>query len=150
MQITVNGVMHTIQAIKKYSDLDRKLQEIAERLCKIGEPIISQIHGHHATRIWTEATKNGYKICAEGEDLLFIEFGAGDAAGRDAGLYDKVPSKVRPGSWSETHKQMYSRYGFWVFGGQLLHEVPPSPAFYYAYEYMVQNLPRIAQEVFSR
>lgn len=143
--------MHTIQTIKRYADLETKVALLAERLCKeIGEPIIRQIHGHHASKIWTEKTNNGYKITAEGEDVLFIEFGAGDAAGSDNALYDKVPSVARPGSWSEKHKQMYSRYGFWVFGGHIIHEVPTSPAFYYAYEAMVQNLPRIAEEVFGK
>lgn len=149
MQITFTGIEHALQTVQKYSDLDRKVKEIADRLCKIGEPIIRQVHGNHAT-ISTEQTENGYKITASGEDILFIEFGAGAAAGSENSNYDRVPKSARPGSWSEKHAQMYSRYGFWVFAGQIYHEVQPTPAFYYAYEYMVQNLPLIAREVFSR
>lgn len=149
MQITFTGIEHALQTVQKYSDLDKKVKEIAERLCQIGEPIIRQVHGNHAT-VSTEPTANGYKITASGEDILFIEFGAGDAAGSENSLYDRVPAAARPGSWSEKHAQMYSRYGFWVFAGQIYHEVQPTPAFYYAYEYMVQNLPLIAREVFSR
>lgn len=148
MNITVSGIEHALKTIEKYADMDRKLAELAERLCQIGEPIIHQIHGHHS-RVWSEPTANGYRIVAEGEDVLFIEFGAGDAAGSDNGLYDAVPAVARPGSWSETHAQQYSRYGFWFFAGQKITEVPTSPAFYYAYEAMVQNLPRIAEEVFK-
>lgn len=148
MNITVKGIDHALKTLAKYNDLDRKLQELAERLCQIGEPIIRQIHGHHSD-VWTEPTANGYRIVAEGEDVLFIEFGAGDAAGSDNGLYDAVPAVARPGSWSETHAQQYSRYGFWVFGGKKMTEVPTSPAFYYAYEAMVQAIPRIAKEVFG-
>ena len=148
MQFTFTGIDHALQTIQKYSDLDRKVKEIAERLCRIGEPIIRQVHGHHAT-ISTEPTENGYKITASGEDILFIEFGAGDAAGSENSNYDRVPSVARPGSWSEKHAQMYSRYGFWVFAGQIYHEVQPTPAFYYAYEYMVQNLPMVAKDVFG-
>lgn len=147
MNISVKGIDHAIKTIEKYADMDRKLAELAERLCQIGEPIIRQIHGHHSA-VWSEPTANGYRIVAEGEAVLFIEFGAGDAAGSDNGLYDAVPAVARPGSWSETHAQQYSRYGFWVFAGQKITEVPTSPAFYYAYEAMVQNLPRIAEEVF--
>lgn len=147
MNISVKGIDHAIKTIEKYADMDRKLAELAERLCQIGEPIIRQIHGHHSA-VWTEPTSNGYRIVAEGEDVLFIEFGAGDAAGSDNGLYDEVPSVARPGSWSETHAQQYSRYGFWIFAGKKITEVPTNPAFYYAYEAMVQNLPRIAEEVF--
>ena len=150
MKFTYSGIEHAIQTLHRYDDLDGKAREIADRLCKIGEPIIRQVHGHHADNIETVPTDNGYKIVAEGEDVLFIEFGAGDAAGSANANYDRVPSVARPGSWSEKHAQMYSRYGFWVFGGHIYREVQPTPAFYYAYEYMVQNLPMIAREVFGR
>ena len=152
MEITVNGLgglQRMLNRVQQLSDLDRKVKEVAERLCQIGEPIIRQVHGHHADRIETAPTKNGYKIVAEGQDILFIEFGAGNAAGSENELYDAVPPEARPGTWSMNHAQMYSRYGFWVFGGQIYREVQPTPAFYYAYEYMVQNLPRIAREVFG-
>ena len=148
MQITVSGVEHALQTISRYADIDSKLQEIAKRLCEIGEPIIKAIHGNHAT-VTTEQTKNGYKITASGEDVLFIEFGAGNAAGDENGKYDAVPSVVRKGSWSEGHAQQYSTLGYWYFGGHKFTTVAPSPAFYYAYEYMVQNLPQIAKDVFK-
>lgn len=144
--ITVTGVEHALATLSRYADIDKKLNEIAKRLCEIGEPIIRQVHGNHAS-VWTEPTATGYKITAEGEDVLFIEFGAGDQAGSENGNYDAVPSSARPGSYSETHAQMYSRYGYWYFGGHKFTTVAPTPAFYYAYEYMVQNLPRIIREV---
>lgn len=149
MQITVAGLNGAIKSINKLLNIDAKCEEIAKRLCEIGEPIIRQVHGNHAM-VWTEPSDHGYKIVAEGEDVLFIEFGAGNAAGSTAGLYDDVPSVVRPGSWSETHAKQYVMYGNWWFGGVAYVEVVPTPAFYYAYEYMVQNLPQIAQEVFAK
>lgn len=148
MQVQVSGVAHALKTVSRYADIDNKLLEIAKRLCDIGEPIIRQVHGHHAD-VTTEPIKNGYKITASGEDVLFIEFGAGNAAGRDAGKYDDVPSVVRPGSWSETHAKQYVMYGNWWFGGVAYVEVAPTPAFYYAYEYMVQNLPQIIKDVFK-
>ena len=148
MRVTATGVEHALATVRRFVPLQDRCAELARRLCEIGEPIIRQVHGHHA-RVWTEPIENGYKIVAEGEDVLFIEFGAGRAAGSENALYDAVPPEARPGSWSETHAQMYSRYGFWVFAGRIYHEVQPTPAFYYAYEYMVQNLPMIAREVFG-
>lgn len=155
MQITVSGVSHAFQTVSRYTDIDVKLHEVAKRLCEIGEPIIAQIHGHHATRLETVETNNGYKIVCEGADILFIEFGAGDAAGSENYLYDAVPVSARPGSWSEAHGGQYALHkategkGYWFFGGHMYTEVPPSPAFYYAYEYMCQNLPMIVREVFQ-
>ena len=157
MQITVTGSisksiarLQTLGSTSSADSIEAKLKEVAERLCRIGEDVIRQVHGHHADRIATEKTAKGYKIVAEGRDILFIEFGAGDAAGSENALYDAVPAEAQPGTWSMHHAQMYSRYGFWVFGGQIYREVQPTPAFYYAYEYMVQNLPMIAREVFGR
>lgn len=151
MEITVTGLgglQRALQRVRHLSDLNEKVRQVAERLCAIGEPIIKQVH--RGAKVETKPTKNGYKIVAEGEDVLFIEFGAGDAAGSENALYDAVPSEAQPGTWSRNHAQMYSRYGFWVFGGHIFREVQPTPAFYYAYEYMVQNLPMIAREVFGR
>lgn len=149
MQISVSGIDHIKERIDKLADLQDKCAELARRLCEVGEPIIRAAHGGHATVI-AAPIDNGYAITADGDHrLLIIEFGAGDATGIMAGQYDEVPSVVYPGSWSESHAQMYSRYGFWVFAGHILHEVEPNPAFYYAYQAMVEALPQIANEVFA-
>lgn len=153
MEIEVSGVAEALQKIAKFADADKKLSEVARRLCQIGEPIINQIHGNHSS-VWTEPYSGGYKIIAEGEDVLFIEFGAGDAAGSENGKYDAVPVVAYPGTWSEAHQGEYWKtggpgQGHWHFGGVEYTELPPSPAFYYAYEYMCQNLPRIVKEVFD-
>ena len=153
MNITVTGLDHAIKTIEKYANLDRKLQDLAERLCQIGEPIIRQVHGHHAV-VKTEPTANGYKITASGTDVLFIEFGTGNATGAEAGKYDAVPQvALTPGSWSAAHGGEYHATGgyprgHWHFGGTEYTETPPHPAFYDAYQAMVQALPRIAREVF--
>ena len=148
MQISVSGIDRVKERIEKLANLQDKCAEVARRLCEVGEPIIQAWHGGHAL-ISVEATENGYVIRAEGEDVLFIEFGTGDKAGEMAANYDAVPTEVAPGTWSEGHAQMYSRYGFWVFAGKIYHYTEPHPAFYYAYQRMVEALPQIANEVFA-
>jgi hypothetical protein len=147
MAVTQSGNMRGW--INRMLHLREKVEEVAQRLCKVGEPIIQATHGNHA-RVWSEPTKNGYKVCAEGEDILFIEFGTGLKAGQDAHLYDEVPGVVGEGTWSATHAKMYSTWGFWVFAGEIYYYTEPHPAFYYAYQAMVEALPQIAQEVFSK
>ena len=149
MDITVTQSGNMRGWINRMLHLREKVEEVAQRLCKVGEPIIQATHGNHA-RVWSEPTKNGYKVCAEGEDILFIEFGTGLKAGQDAHLYDEVPSVVGEGTWSATHAKMYSTWGFWVFAGEIYYYTEPHPAFYYAYQAMVEALPQIAQEVFSK
>lgn len=148
MEISVTGIDRIKERIERLANLQDRCAEIAKRLCEVGEPIIQAWHGSHAIVI-SEPTENGYVIRAEGEDVLFIEFGTGDKAGAMAGEYDAVPVEVAPGTWSETHAQMYSRYGFWVFAGKIYHYTEPHPAFYYAYQAMVEALPQIAKEVFA-
>ena len=147
MAVTQSGNMRGW--INRMLHLRENVEEICKRLCKVGEPIIQATHGNHA-RVWSEPTKNGYKVCAEGEDILFIEFGTGLKAGQDAHLYDEVPGVVGEGTWSATHAKMYSTWGFWVFAGEIYYYTEPHPAFYYAYQAMVEALPQIAQEVFSK
>ena len=149
MDITVTQSGNMRGWINRMLHLQEKVEEVAQRLCKVGEPIIQATHGNHA-RVWSEPTKNGYKVCAEGEDILFIEFGTGLKAGQDAHLYDEVPGVVGEGTWSATHAKMYSTWGFWVFAGEIYYYTEPHPAFYYAYQAMVEALPQIAQEVFSK
>ena len=149
MDITVTQSGNMRGWINRMLHLREKVEEVAKRLCKVGEPIIQATHGNHA-RVWSEPTENGYKVCADGEDILFIEFGTGLKAGQDAHLYDEVPGVVGEGTWSATHAKMYSTWGFWVFAGEIYYYTEPHPAFYYAYQAMVEALPQIAQEVFSK
>lgn len=148
MKITVSGAEKIQARLSRYENLDDKLRQIAERLCQIGEPIIRAVHGNHAS-VRTEQTPSGYKIVAEGESVLFIEFGTGDSAGIHASAYDAVPDVVRPGSWSETHAHQYEMLGFWFWHGQKFNETAPHPAFYDAYRAMVESLPQVVNEVFK-
>lgn len=149
MEITVTGIDIVQRRLERYADLGAKCAELALRLCEIGDPIIRAAHGGHAS-VNIEPFEGGYAITANGDErLLIIEFGAGDATGIMASEYDAVPSVVSKGSWSKTHAKMYSTHGFWVFAGHILHEVEPNPSFYYAYQAMVEAIPRIAEEVFA-
>ena len=149
ISIDVTRTGDALERVQKLLDVKARVAEVAKRLCEVGEPIIRATHGSHA-RVWTEPTEKGYKISAEGEDVLFIEFGTGDRAGVLSPLYDEVPADARPGSWSETHAQQYSTQGFWYFGGKRYEFTEPHPAFYDAYQAMVEALPQIAQEVFGK
>jgi len=154
VKITVKGIDAVIRRVTELADLDSKMMEIAYRLCKVGKPIIEATHQHHASVFEPEKTENGYRLSAEGKDLLFVEFGTGNQAGLLRNQYEDVPIVVRPGSWSEAHEGMYAKtggypVGFWVFNDTVYRYTEPHPAFYEAYQAMVEALPQIAQEVFA-
>lgn len=145
MKVEISGIDHALETVTRFADIGAKMQEILHRLREIGEPIIRDVHKD----VTVEESAAKLMITASGEDVLFIEFGTGDMAGVMDALYDQVPSSVGQGTWSSTHAQMYSRYGFWVFANTIYHHTEPHPAFYYAYQAMVQALPQVAKDVFG-
>lgn len=146
MQISVKGVEHAVKTITKFGNTDKLLMDIAYTLCEIGAKVAEAGYGSHASVVPTR-TSYGAKIDIDGEDVLFIEFGTGDAAGIHAAQYDAVPAVVYPGSWSETHAHQYERLGFWFWHGTKFTETPPHPYTYDAYQAMIQALPRVVQGV---
>ena len=148
MNITVTGLGHALQTVRRYVDAEDKAMELAYRLCEIGAAVADGTY-HDSASVTVARTKHGARVNIDGEDVLFIEFGAGDASGALAHLYDAVPAVVAPGTWSATHAQMYSRFGFWVFANRMYHEVAPHPATYEAYQEMVRAIPKVAEEVFK-
>ena len=147
MKITVEGVAHALKSLRRYEDADKKIMEVAYRLCEIGVPVAQNVFGSHAT-VTPSRTDHGARIDIDGEEVLFIEFGTGDAAGIHAKEYDAVPAVVRPGSWSETHAHMYEHLGMWYWHGKWMTETPPHPGAYDAYQAMVEALPDVYREVF--
>ena len=148
MNIDVTGVDKILNRLNKYRDIESKLAETAKRLCEVGQQVAQAGFGSHAN-VTTRPTGSGYAVVIEGDEVLFIEFGTGDAAGIHAQEYDAVPAVVRPGSWSETHAHMYEKLGFWYFGNTKFTETPPHPYTYDAYQAMVEALPKIVNEVFK-
>lgn len=155
MEISVSSSGEWRGWINRMLRVSEKTEEICKRLCEVGQTIVKQTHHQGGTMVWYEKTQDGYKIVAQGEDVMFIEFGTGDRAGELIAWYDQVPTYVRPGSWSEAHEGEYAAtggegVGYWHFGGREYHETEPHPAFFEAYRAMVEALPQIAQEVFSK
>ena len=150
MNISIKGIDHAIKTIEKYADMQDKLMELAYRLCEIGSAVCDSVY-HTSVSVYVERTDTGARVVCSGEDVLFIEFGTGDAAGSLASLYDAVPSVVGRGTWSATHAQQYTRWGFWYWPPGTkdpISETPPHPATYEAYQAMVQAIPQVAEEVF--
>ena len=152
MQITISGAEEILRRIDQYRNADEKFLEIARKLCAVGEQVASSGFGGNAS-VAVEPTDHGYKVTISGEDILFIEFGTGNATGTGTAEYDAIPSVVYPGSWSEMHNGEYYRTGgypkgFWHFGGRKINQTPPHPYTYEAYKAMVEELPKVVNEVF--
>ena len=83
---------------------------------------------------------------ANGDAVVFLEFGAGNATGHgehgDEIITFEMNSgiKVAPGSYSEAHSRMYVENGFWVFGGKTYTQITPVRGMYQAAQKMKADL----------
>lgn len=96
-----------------------------------------------------EPIKNGYRVVAAGEEVLFVEFGAGvHYNGSDAYPGTRPEGVVGIGEYGRG----LGKNQMWFFSKDGEHRVsygnPPFPAMYYANEELQRQIERIAKEVF--
>lgn len=134
---------------------EEKARELAERLATLGATVASirfsraVYTGKKDIDVTVEALPNGYKVKADGESVLFIEFGSGVTYGYghpEAGEFGMGPGTYPDGKghWDDP-KGWYlpkSAGGGHTFGN------PPAMPMYEARKAIEQDLPRIVKEVF--
>ena len=134
---------------------EEKARELAERLATLGATVASirfsraVYTGKKDVEVTVEALPNGYKVKADGESVLFIEFGSGVTYGYghpEAGEFGMGPGTYPDGKghWDDP-KGWYlpkSAGGGHTFGN------PPAMPMYEARKAIEQELPRIVKEVF--
>ena len=135
---------------------EEKARELAERLASLGATVASirfsraVYTGKKDVDVTVEELPNGYKVKADGESVLFIEFGSGVTYGYghpEAGEFGMGPGTYPDGKghWDDP-KGWYlpkSAGGGHTFGN------PPSMPMYEARKAIEQELPRIVKEVFG-
>lgn len=134
---------------------EEKARELAERLAALGATVASirfsraVYTGKKDVEVTVEELPNGYKVKADGESVLFIEFGDGVTYGYghpEAGEFGMGPGTYPDGKghWNDP-KGWYlpkSAGGGHTFGN------PPAMPMYEARKAIEQELPRIVKEVF--
>ena len=134
---------------------EEKARELAERLATLGATVASirfsraVYTGKKDVEVTVEALPNGYKVKADGESVLFIEYGSGVTYGYghpEAGEFGMGPGTYPNGKghWDDP-KGWYlpkSAGGGHTFGN------PPAMPMYEARKAIEQELPRIVKEVF--
>lgn len=135
-------------------EFDKKVDEFLAEIAVIGQRAAQGAYGSGgAVDVTVEPIDNGYAIIANGDAVVFLEFGAGDAVDSGDRYTSVVEAEggfdIRPGSWSETHAQQYSTNGYWIFGGRRYTEVQPRNGMQAAYEAIMQDLRNAAQRVFG-
>lgn len=135
---------------------EEKALELAERLASLGATVASirfsraVYTGQKDVDVSVEELPNGYKVKADGESVLFIEFGSGVTYGYghpEAGEFGMGPGTYPDGKghWDDPKGWFLpkSAGGGHTFGN------PPAMPMYEARKAIEQELPRIVKEVFG-
>lgn len=153
IQLSADSCEKALEELNKYQkEVEPKMQEVCRRIAEIGAQearahLVLDNGNTDATISDPIPTENGYKIVMSGSDVYFVEFGTGN----DVNAYSpNVTVLVAPGSWSETHAQRYTTYGFWYYNKVRYEGTPAYMPMYYAGRKMREEAHRIVKEVFSR
>lgn len=150
----IQKIQDELSVYRKWQE--EKSRELAERLASLGATVASirfsraVYTGQKDVEVSVEELPNGYKVKADGESVLFIEFGSGVTYGYghpEAGEFGMGPGTYPDGKghWDDP-KGWYlpkSAGGGHTFGN------PPAMPMYEARKAIEQELPRIVKEVFG-
>ena len=161
-QLTVHEIDELIKDVEERKRwLQRKTDQLAKRLAEIGAEQAQIGFDTDAYMLIPKAStvtvmsggENRYIVRADGENVLFIEFGAGNIGadhpeaavnGMGPGTYPGQSHVPTPGWWW-LPKEVQEASGQETSIGN-----PPGMPMYNAVKYLEQELDRIVQEVFER
>lgn len=148
----IKDAVDYLETYKKW--VNQKIDELMIRLAAVGLETArvyfqqGATEGNEAPETWVEPIENGFKIIANGKDVFFIEFGAGDAAGNHPDAAN-APVDTSPGSYSKINTGEYAKYQSWHHKGVKYTELQPQMPMYHAMREIERNVQKIAKEVFS-
>lgn len=156
--LSVKGIETLIESVEEYKAwLKDRSQVLLGRLAQMGATHASLrftraiYTGLNDTVVTVSRISNGYMVRAEGEAVLFIEFGSGITYGSghpEAGKYG-----MGPGTYPSDKGHWDDPRGWWVpkdKGGGHTFGNPPAMPMYEAVKELEMALPGLIKEVFSR
>lgn len=153
-EIAIDETIAKLEAYEKA--LDTKAKLLCERLAEIGRfeaelGFATAVYdGDKDFEVTVVETEKGYKVLANGETVLFLEFGAGITYGY--GHPQANEFGMGPGTYPDGKGHWDSPYGWWLpkdVGGGHTWGNPPSMPMYYAAKDVRAQIEEIAREVFS-
>ena len=151
--ITIEGLEETEELLDKLNRIDEPMQELCRELCEMAQGVVESKYstwgsasGNTDFRTEIEKTPDGYRLIASGEDIGFLEFGAGAFTDADE-FADQVGYAIYPGSWSESEgTRAYADRGFWLYHNVHYTGITPSRGMHYALEEILNEIEERAKE----
>ena len=154
--LSVSGIRKLQDELREYRNWQKeKAAELTERLAMLGASVASirfsrAIYtGPKDAVVTVEAVPNGYRVKANGESVLFIEFGPGITYG--SGHPEAQEYGMGPGTYPDGKGHWDDPKGWYLpkdKGGGHTYGNPPAMPMYEARKAIEQELPRIVREVF--
>lgn len=157
ISLSTSGIEHLEKELKDFKTWqEAKAKELAERLATLGASVASlrfaraTYTGVKDAAVTVEPITNGYMVRANGESVLFLEFGSGVRYG--TGHPEASDFGMGAGTYPDGKGHWDDPRGWWIpksAGGGHTYGNPPAMAMYDARKQIEQELPRIVKEVFS-
>lgn len=146
--LSAGDINKAIRELEAYRDsLESKTDELCRVLAEEGAMVAQDSYGS-SVAVDVVPSEHGSKINANGDAVVFMEFGAGDATSASE-LAENLPFEVSKGSYSRENAKQYSRWGYWWFGGHVMTEVVPRRGLLNATRHIEDVYERRAREVFG-
>lgn len=158
MIITVTGIDETIATLERAEKLDEPILDGILKALQEAERIVSTkyslrvVEGNSDFTTDIEEIPNGYMLIASGEDVGFLEFGAGVFTEANE-FANEVGYPVAPWSWSESHphsENPNARYGakngFWWWNNIRYTGLAPTRGMQEALDYIRNNVQKIIED----
>lgn len=155
--LSANSIDGAIRELENYRDsLKDKAKRICEKLAFAGEAQVSLGYasaiydGEKDVSVSVEEIPDGYKILADGETALILEFGAGVTNGY--GHPQAGDFGMGPGTYPEGKGHWDDPRGWWIpkdKGGGHTYGNPPTMAMYETAKALRERVLDVAREVFN-
>lgn len=133
------------QALREYAaKLEDSTEEIQSELCRVAAAEAAKHFDEDVT-----VTPAGDRVIAEGESVVFQEFGAGARISNPYPDGGDVGIEVRRGAYSDLHEGEYAQtgYEYWHHDGERYEYVTPRNGLFYGMMQALEDAPDIVREV---
>lgn len=157
VSLSTSGIETLQNELESYSRWQQeKAKLLMERLAVLGGSVASirfsraVYTGMKDASVSVEAVPDGYVVKADGESVLFLEFGSGVRYG--GGHPENGEYGMGPGTYPDGKGHWDDPRGWWIpksAGGGHTYGNPPAMAMYDARKTILRELPQIVKEVFG-
>lgn len=156
-KLSASSIGAAILQLQEYkANMQRKTDELCRRLAEMGAVRISLGYaravytGEKDISVSVEPRRNGYAIVANGESVMFVEFGAGITYGYGHPMDGELG--MGPGTYPDGKGHWDDPKGWWLpkdAGGGHTFGNPPSMVMYRTARELEDAVLQVAREVFA-